>query len=137
MLYVCMESAAVCLMVSQSALPGMISANTVTNTRAVTMPKINKPQYYKKEHQRRAALRLWYEDCRAVLCCSECGESHPAILDFHHKDPKTKKYDISQMIGKGYAKKSILKEMMKCDILCSNCHRIFHYNEKMKGRLKK
>ncbi len=125
---------AVSLMALQSVLRVTISVWTAMVIRVATMPKINKPQYYRKEHQRRAALRLWYEDYRAELCCSECGESHPAILDFHHKDPKTKRYDISQMIGKGYAKKSILKEMMKCDILCSNCHRIFHYNEKMKGR---
>lgn len=86
-------------------------------------------KYYKKEKQRRAALRLWYNDYRAGFACEVCGEKHTATLDFHHKQPKYKKHEISQMIGKGYAKKSIVKEMMKCKVLCSNCHRKFHWEE--------
>lgn len=53
--------------------------------------------------------------------CIECGESDPVCLDFHHKDPKTKKYLISQMTMRTKAR--ILEEAAKCIILCANCHR--------------
>lgn len=53
--------------------------------------------------------------------CIECGESDPVCLDFHHKDPKTKKYLVSQMTMRTRVR--ILEEAAKCIILCANCHR--------------
>ena len=58
--------------------------------------------------------------------CQKCGFSHPAALDFHHKNENEKEYDVSQLVRNGN-KDKILKEIEKCIILCSNCHRIHHY----------
>jgi hypothetical protein len=58
--------------------------------------------------------------------CVDCGECRPisAIYDFHHKDPTLKDFSI----GKNTLKfESITKELDKCELLCSNCHRIRHY----------
>jgi 5-methylcytosine-specific restriction endonuclease McrA len=51
--------------------------------------------------------------------CVVCGERDPDTLDFHHL--KKKRYEVSRM--KGHAWKTVLKEIAKCEILCSNCHR--------------
>lgn len=63
--------------------------------------------------------------------CSECGEKHPATLEFHHLDSTEKEFEISQAVGYDY--KRIEKEIAKCIILCSNCHRIVHWEERQAG----
>jgi hypothetical protein len=62
------------------------------------------------------------------LSCSECGESHPATLDFHHLFANTKEANVADMIGSGFSKKRIIEEINKCVVLCSNCHRKLHWN---------
>lgn len=53
--------------------------------------------------------------------CSICGENDPRVLEFDHLDPKTKSYNISEMISLSI--KKIEEEVLKCRILCANCHR--------------
>ncbi len=55
--------------------------------------------------------------------CADCGLRFPAcVMDFDHRDPATKRYTISRMIGRaGNAR--IMAEVDKCDIVCANCHR--------------
>jgi hypothetical protein len=43
-------------------------------------------------------------------------------MQFDHRDPKTKTYLVSQMIGHASTAR-ILAEVAKCDIVCANCHR--------------
>jgi hypothetical protein len=47
------------------------------------------------------------------------------LFDFDHRDPKTKKHDVSDMVlaGNKYSWKDVLKEIEKCRLLCANCHR--------------
>lgn len=78
-------------------------------------------QVYKKE------LRVWFEGIKQTLKCGTCGENHPACLDFHHKDEKDKYGSVAQMVSAGYCKEKVLAEIAKCSILCSNCHRKYHY----------
>lgn len=59
-----------------------------------------------------------------VSCC-ECGETHPAMLDFHHTDPTQKDKAISSI----HSKKKIIEEAKKCVVLCSNCHRKLHWDQ--------
>jgi hypothetical protein len=65
-------------------------------------------------------------------CCQKCGyNEYKCVLDFHHKDPKQKNFNISTGGRKNIER--IKKEIEKCVILCSNCHRSFHYLEKTKN----
>jgi len=56
--------------------------------------------------------------------CNRCGISYPLepayIFDFHHIDPKTKG-DWDSIRKMSWNK--IQKELDKCVLLCSNCHR--------------
>jgi len=60
--------------------------------------------------------------------CVKCKDIRSYVLDFHHLDPSKK--DIAISDG---SIKQILAEKDKCILLCSNCHREFHYLEKIKN----
>lgn len=54
-----------------------------------------------------------------------------SCLDFHHTNPDIKEVDVSQIIyRKGWGKQKLLEEIAKCRVLCSNCHRKLHWQEK-------
>lgn len=53
--------------------------------------------------------------------CKVCGESDPLVLEFDHRDPATKAYNVAEMLNLSESK--IQSEIDKCDILCANCHR--------------
>lgn len=59
--------------------------------------------------------------------CIDCGLENDCfdIYDIHHRDPKTKKYDISKML-KHKPWNTIQTELNKCDLLCAICHRKRH-----------
>ena len=56
--------------------------------------------------------------------CQICGYNKcVSSLTFHHKDPTQKEFNIS---GKSMSFKKLLKEVDKCELLCSNCHGEIH-----------
>ena len=55
--------------------------------------------------------------------CARCGESDVEVLEFDHLDPTEKEYTIAQLVGGGMGLIKLQKEMAKCQVLCSNCHR--------------
>jgi hypothetical protein len=60
--------------------------------------------------------------------CKLCGyKKCPAALEFHHRDPTLKEFSWDRLRGQSWA--SIVKELDKCDLLCSNCHRETHWIE--------
>lgn len=61
--------------------------------------------------------------------CSDCGQKYPSyILDFDHVYGK-KVANIGQMLNY-FSVEDILKEVAKCEIVCSNCHRERTYQRK-------
>lgn len=89
----------------------------------------NKDVYYKRNRKRKEERREWMSQLKKKLSCEECGENHPAVLDFHHNNPNEKDREISAM-SVSHKKEKILEEIDKCMVLCSNCHRKLHYNMK-------
>lgn len=58
--------------------------------------------------------------------CSRCeGVFPPFVYDFHHVDPKTKEYSLNWLLDKRWS--TIAAELDKCILLCTNCHRIEHW----------
>ena len=90
----------------------------------------NKQKHIQYVANRTHELRQWLKELKATLECYKCGESHVSCMDFHHRDPKEKEIGISQIFIKGWGKERILEEIAKCDVLCSNCHRKLHYDER-------
>lgn len=63
--------------------------------------------------------------------CLDCGLTREyGLLDFHHRDPKTKLFNIGNVASTTSSyeafKESNLSEILKCDILCPTCHRRRH-----------
>lgn len=61
---------------------------------------------------------------RKVKCCI-CGEATYCCLELHHV--RDKLYNISQAV-KHLSTSLFIKEMNKCIVVCSNCHKKLHNN---------
>lgn len=90
----------------------------------------NKQYYLDKAMKRTQELREWLKELKASLACEKCGEDHPACVEFHHKDPSLKDMELSTVVTAGWSKERILKEIEKCNVFCSNCHRKHHFETK-------
>ena len=73
--------------------------------------------------------KMWFKEFKETLNCSNCGENHPSCLEFHHLDPLKKEFGISDAVGSLMSKESIIEEIEKCIVLCSNCHRKLHWEK--------
>lgn len=66
--------------------------------------------------------------------CTVCGETDISVLTFHHVDPETKQYNISDMIAHGYAIETIQREIDRCEVLCWNDHMRLEQETSKKGK---
>ena len=69
-------------------------------------------------------------DIKSNMKCQKCGDDRFYVLDFHHKDPSQKDFNIARITSNNNHMDAIEAEIAKCVVLCSNCHREFHYMEK-------
>jgi hypothetical protein len=66
------------------------------------------------------------ENLRAYLAlakCDDCGIRDLAVLEFDHRQPQEKRYDVSDLVHRAGSWAAVLKEIAKCDVVCANCHR--------------
>lgn len=75
----------------------------------------------KKAHV--ATVRDYLNDVRSSGCLI-CGEREVCTLDFHHVNPAEKERAVTKMVTLSLA--NVKKEVAKCVVLCSNCHRKVH-----------
>lgn len=91
----------------------------------------NNKQYYKdKSKSYRKKMTQWFVDFKSTLSCNRCGENRWWVLDFHHKNPQNKEYSLSGLAS-NVSKETFFKEVEKCEVLCSNCHRDHHHKENL------
>jgi len=88
----------------------------------------------KRTSDKKKQRRIDWNSFKRTLKCEKCGFSHPAALDFHHENPKEKEREVSHYVRNDQYKKA-MEEVEKCIVLCSNCHRIYHYEENKKYTL--
>lgn len=64
---------------------------------------------------------------KELLGCYFCNLKEGSKLEFHHLDPKLKKFTIGASIKKNKIYLSAIKEEIKmCEVLCKNCHCKLH-----------
>jgi hypothetical protein len=69
-------------------------------------------------------------DAAKDVPCAVCGGRFPAVcMDFHHRDPQNKSFNISSKLS-GRSPTAIAEEIAKCDVVCANCHRVLTYGRK-------
>ena len=68
--------------------------------------------------------------------CAACGyNKHTYLLNFHHRDPSAKKFDVYTCKTKAFTidnRNLVYAEIQKCIVFCKNCHSDFHYQYGMK-----
>jgi hypothetical protein len=71
-----------------------------------------------------AYQRLLIDIYKLSVGCADCGYSeHARALQFDHRVGSEKRGNIADMPGR-YPTQTILSEIVKCDVRCSNCHAI-------------
>jgi hypothetical protein len=98
----------------------------------------NYAQRREQLNARRRELKKQWDAFKCTLKCTNCGFAHPGALDFHHQDKSTKEHSVNELISDGRFTKAY-EEVKKCIVLCANCHRLHHWEEKqqIKKRRKK
>lgn len=77
---------------------------------------------YVRRRANKETVRLYKER----MPCSDCHKNYPYyVMDFDHIPTRGKKAtEIGKMLLNGASLEKILAEIEKCDLVCSNCHRI-------------
>ena len=87
----------------------------------------NNPNNYQQQKLR--GLKRKYEAVQSRGGkCERCGyNGNLAALDFHHRDPQTKNFQIDLRSFSNTNLDTLKEELDKCDLLCANCHREIHH----------
>lgn len=76
----------------------------------------------KRNQEHRKDVREWLDSLKNQPC-TDCGQTYPAyVMDYDHLPGTCKVKHVSAMGGS--TKEQILEEVAKCELVCSNCHRI-------------
>lgn len=66
--------------------------------------------------------------------CVDCGyRKHHYALDFDHLPGMGKVNDVASMVAGTYTLDDIKAEIEKCEVVCSNCHRVRSFDRKQHG----
>lgn len=95
--------------------------------------KLEKPKHITKPVPRRDKgredltqnIRQFVREYKKELgTCADCKEPCPPfILEFDHIDPETKRFNIGNA-NSVPSMEALLVEIDKCDLVCSNCHKL-------------
>src|SRR6266702_3587245 len=116
--------------------PGPIdTTRTIVHVRQVPSTRDQRPynvRYYWRNRQREidrvmSRQRATLEFLRALrrVPCMDCGQTfQPHQMDFDHRDPGAKLFNITTSRAMLMARDRLLTEVAKCDVVCANCHRV-------------
>lgn len=66
--------------------------------------------------------------------CTDCRQRFPFFaMEFDHRDPTAKAFEVTRMLGR-LTTAELLLEANKCDIVCANCHRKRTYDYRLAAR---
>ena len=92
------------------------------------MPYKNKQDLYRNQIQRWIAIKIKAIEYKGGRCL-RCKNIFPyPAFEFHHRDPETKDVSWTKLRLRSWDK--IILELDKCDLLCANCHRIEHHEQR-------
>lgn len=88
----------------------------------------NKESHIARTKRNRAKRKKDWDEYKASQKCTECGVQHPALIDFHHVIRDGDKQSVNKLVADGRFARA-MEEIKKCIPLCSNCHRMLHWQE--------
>ena len=94
----------------------------------------NKIAANKRQQARKERRKIFIEEIKLNGGCVDCGyREFAAALEFHHINSDDKKFNLAKYPD--YNKKVLAKEICKCVILCSNCHKVItKYQQVYRGQ---
>jgi len=87
--------------------------------------KERKASAVKAVTKRRRKIKEMAIEYKGGKCCKCSYNRCNDVLEFHHLDPSKKDFNISQR-GHSRSWVRVKKELDKCIMVCSNCHREIH-----------
>lgn len=94
----------------------------------------NNKEQYKRRNTEARSERLDILRTAKSVPCADCGISYPPyVMDFDHRDPKTKVKGVRVLAS--FSTPRLIEEMSKCDVVCSNCHRERTHQQRLAGIL--
>lgn len=108
----------------------------ITRKYRITFEKKHgKRKTYPRSEEYRAKVAATYKkvcDYKLKKGCVDCGyNKHPEALDFDHLPQYEKKYGISSLARSNAAPETLWAEIAKCEVRCTNCHRIKTYERRV------
>lgn len=79
-----------------------------------------------RTRERRLAYYQKLNSLKSKHGCSCCPERDPSCLDFHHLNRNAKQHTIGVLVHDLKPWWLVVQELVKCIILCGNCHRKHH-----------
>lgn len=95
----------------------------------------NKEDIIRKNIIRRNKIKDFFNNLKKAPCTDCKIEYDPFVMEFDHLGDEKKEGNISQMVGRGVSVPVILKEIKKCELVCSNCHRLRHLKRRKNAGL--
>lgn len=81
----------------------------------------NKQRYLDRNKKYRRSINDFVKDLKEKKPCEDCNKNFPYyVMDFDHVGEKTENINFLAKTGRIGALK---KELLKCELVCSNCHR--------------
>lgn len=78
-------------------------------------------------NSRRAERQAWLTEYKKTRTCERCGFSDFRALQFHHTGEDPKAANVADLVSDALSLAMIQREIVKCVVLCANCHRIEHH----------
>ena len=89
------------------------------------------PSNAKYKKRTKWAINAYLSELKANTPCHDCNKLyHFAVMDFDHTRG-TKRTELS----KASTWKQVFDELPKCDLLCSNCHRLRTFKRRIFSRI--
>lgn len=94
----------------------------------------HKKNVIRRNKKHRKALQEFILDYLSSNPCKDCGNSDLRVLEFDHLPEFEKKRDISRMIAASVSISTLQSEIIKCEVVCCNCHKIRTYSRRKSYR---
>ena len=86
----------------------------------------NKARYLERNKRYREYIWNHIREIKESKPCVDCGVNYPYyVMDFDHLEDK--EYGINFLCSTGRIG-ALKKEIVKCEVVCANCHRIRTHN---------
>lgn len=94
---------------------------------ALAARKARRRESYRRSLRKRRQSRKREMVAQKGGRCADCGyDSLVLALEFHHREPGSKSFTLGGFSG---SRRRLEVELLKCDLICANCHRRRHARE--------